>query len=80
MPSKLADSQLNYLVQRFEENINFIINFKPKLFIFNGSPWHSLLIKDEIITEFEKVPITNKFSLYFLKIKDNPAILFDKLF
>jgi hypothetical protein len=78
--SKLADSQLNYLVRRFKENINFIIKFKPKLFIFNGNPWHSLLIKNEIITEFEKVLITNKFSLYFFKIKDNPAVLFDKFF
>ena len=68
--SKLTDPQLDYLIQRFEENLNFIVNFEPKLFIFNGSPWYSLLIKNKLISDFEKDPITNKFILYFFKMKN----------
>jgi hypothetical protein len=78
--SKLTNIQLDYLVGRFEESINFIINFKPKLFIFNGNPWYLLLIKNKLISEFEKIPITNKFNVYLFKIKNIPSVLFDKFF
>jgi hypothetical protein len=79
-PSKLSNLQLDYLVRRFEDNLNFIINCQPKLFIFNGSPWYLLLIKNKLISDFEKIPITNKFNVYFFKIKDMPSVLFDKFF
>jgi hypothetical protein len=78
--SKLSNLQLDYLTQRFGENINFIINFEPKLFIFNGNPWYLLLIKNKLISDFEKISITDKFNLYFFKIKDIPSVLFDKFF
>jgi dihydrofolate reductase len=78
--SKLTDSQLDHLIQRFEENINFIKNFEPKLFIFNGSSWYSLLFKNKLISEFEKISNTAKFILYFIKIKDTLSVLFDKFF
>lgn len=80
LSSMFDDNQLHYLVQRFKENIDFIINYKPKLFIFNGSPWHSLLIKNKMIIEFERVPVTNKFNIYFFKVKGISSILFDKFF
>lgn len=78
LPRTLNDYQLDYLMKRLHENINFITHFKPKLFIFNGSTWYTLLIGNGIITEFEKVPITGKFSLYFFKINEVPCVLFDK--
>lgn len=78
LPIRLNNSQLNYLTERLDENINFIHCFKPKLFIFNGSTWHTLLIRNGIITDFEKISITDKFSLLFFKIKDVPCVLFDK--
>lgn len=56
IPSILNDHQLNYLIDRLEENINFIVNFKPKLFIFNGSTWYTLLIKtgsSQILRKFQ---------------------------
>jgi hypothetical protein len=65
LPTKLNNYQLNYLTERIDESINFIIPFKPKLFIFNGSTWYTLLIRNGIITDFEKVSITDKFSLIF---------------
>ena len=80
LPPRLNSQQLNYLIERLEENIHFITKFKPKLFIFNGSPWYTLLIKNGLITDSDKVPITNKFNLYFFKIKDIPSVLFDKFF
>jgi hypothetical protein len=34
-PSFLSKVQLKYLLPRFENGINFIVKYKPKLFIFN---------------------------------------------
>ena len=79
-PNFLSKSQLEYLLPRFQNSIDFIINYRPKLFIFNGSPWYILLIKNNIIKTFDKVSLTKKFSLYFFSIQDIPCILFDKFF
>jgi hypothetical protein len=79
-PPFLSKAQLEYLLPRFKNSIDFIIKFKPKLFIFNGSPWYVLLIKNNIIKTFDKVLLTKKFSLYFFMIEDVPCILFDKFF
>ena len=79
-PTFLSKAQLEYLLPRFKNSIDFIINYKPKLFIFNGSPWYILLIKNNIIKTFDKVSLTKKFSLYFFVIQGIPCILFDKFF
>ena len=78
--SIFTPSQLNYLKERFENSINFIIRFSPKLFIFNGNPWYILLINNGIIDRYEKVSLTPKFSLYFFMINKIPSVLFDKFF
>jgi hypothetical protein len=78
LPRILNDYQLNYLTKRLYENINFITHFKPKLFIFNGSTWYTILIGNGIITDFEKISITDKFNLLFFKINDVPCVLFNK--
>ncbi len=62
--SLLKENQFRYLIQRFDESMNFIVRYNPKLFIFNESPWHTLLIKNKIVSEFEKFRLTDKFSLY----------------
>ncbi|WP_458744680.1 hypothetical protein [Candidatus Nitrosocosmicus sp. T] len=67
LPIILNNYQPNYLSERLDENINFIIHFEPKLFIFNGSTWYTLLIRNGIITDFEKVSITDRFNLIFLE-------------
>ncbi len=72
--------QLEYLFPRFRNSIDFIINYRPKLFIFNGSPWYILLIKNNIINKFDKISLTKKFNFYFFIIQDIPCILFDKFF
>jgi hypothetical protein len=53
-PSFLSKAQLEYLLPRFKNSIDFIINYKPKLFIFNGSPWDTLVLKNNVIK-----PLTN---------------------
>jgi hypothetical protein len=78
LPTRLNDYQLNYLSERLEDNINFITCFKPKLFIFNGSTWYTILIRNGLITDFDKVSITDKFNLIFFRVKDIPCVLFDK--
>jgi hypothetical protein len=78
--SIFKNNQLDYLVQRLKENIDFMTCFHPKLFIFNGGVYYSLLIKNKLVSDFEKIPITNKFHLYFFKIKNIPSVLFNKFF
>lgn len=78
--SLLTEYQFRYLNERFKESVNFVIQYRPRHFIFNGNPWHTLLIKNNIITEFERGKLTDKFSLYFFKINDIPSVLFDKFF
>ena len=80
IPSHLSEDQLNYLTTRFKNSMNFIVKHRPKLFIFNGSPWYVLLIKHRLIYYYEKVPVTSKFNLYFFKFQNIPCVLFDKFF
>ena len=49
--------QLDYLRSSLTNNLNFITAFKPKLFIFNGSTWYVLLIKHDLVNEYQKVPV-----------------------
>lgn len=66
--------------RNFKESLYFVIQYSPELFIFNGNPWHTLVIKNNIITEFERFRLTDKYSLYFFKINDITSVLFDKFF
>lgn len=80
IPKILSSVQMNYLKKRFENSIEFIVKYKPKLFIFNGSLWHTILIHNKLISNHDRIIITDKFSIYFFTIKNIPCVLFDKFF
>ncbi|HKG41771.1 MAG TPA: hypothetical protein VKA98_06505 [Nitrososphaeraceae archaeon] len=80
MPNKLSTSQLDYLRSRLTSNLNFITAFKPKLFIFNGGTWYVLLMKHDLVKEYQKVPVSKSFNMYFFEIQGIASILFDKFF
>jgi hypothetical protein len=80
LPNKFTTRQLDYLTSRLTNNLNFITAFKPKLFIFNGSAWHILLIKHDLVKEYQNVPISKLFNIYFFEIQGVPSVLFDKFF
>lgn len=80
IPSTLSDMQLAYLKTRLQSNLKFITKYSPKMFIFNGNPWYTLLIKHKIIKKFKKIQITKKFNLYLFEFDDVPCVLFDKFF
>jgi hypothetical protein len=80
LPSRLTDKQFEYLENRFNSNIKFIREFNPKLLIFNGKIWKTLLINHSLIQEFVKVPITGQFTTYFFELYKIPSIIFDKFF
>ena len=80
LPSKPLEMQLNYLKRRFNNNLDFIIQFRPKLFIFNGNIWFILLIKNKFVEKYHKVSISEKFNLYFFEIQNIHCVLFDKFF
>ena len=80
LPSKLSSSQLDYMNIRLKGNLDFITKFNPKLLLFNGNPWYVLLIKHNLIREYNKIQISNKFNLYFFEIEGITSVLFDKFF
>jgi hypothetical protein len=80
LPSNLTGGQLKFLTGRFERGIEFILKFNPKLIIFNGKIWHTLLIEHNKIENYVRVPLTGKFNLYFFKFSGISCVLFDKFF
>jgi len=80
LPTKFNEKQLQYLKTNLDSRIKFIKKYEPEMFIFNGNPWHTLLIENKIVKKFEKKSITSKFNVYFFEIEGIPAILFDKFF
>ena len=80
LPNKLSTRQLDYLRSRLTNNLNFIRAFKPKLFIFNGGPWYLLLIKHDLVKEYQRIPVSKLFNIYFFEIQGVPSVLFDKFF
>ena len=80
MPSNFSSFQLTYLIERYKNSLEFIRRYNPKLLIFNGNIWRSLLIKNNLVQVKEKVPITQQLNMYFFKLHDIPSVLFDKFF
>lgn len=79
-PTILNEKQLGYLQNRFTSNIKFIKQFNPKLLIFNGKIWKTLLINYNLIEQNEKSPITAQFTMYFFELDGIPSVLFDRFF
>ena len=80
LPSDFSSFQLTYLTERYKNSLEFIRRYNPKLLIFNGNIWRSLLIKNNLVQVDEKVPITQQLNMYFFKLHDIPCVLFDKFF
>ena len=86
LPNLWNKEQAHYLQNRLEITLDYIKRSlnkpRPKLVIFNGKIFHTLLIGQNIIKNgnYEQVKITNKFSLYFFDIDAIKCVLFDKFF
>jgi hypothetical protein len=80
LPSNFSSVQLAYLIERYKASLEFISRYSPKLLIFNGNIWRSLLVKNNLVQVDEKVPITQQLNMYFFKLHDIPCVLFDKFF
>jgi hypothetical protein len=80
LPDILDNKQLEYLHKRHNSNINFIRQFKPKLLIFNGKIWKTLLINYDLIEQHIEAPIMKRFRMYFFELDGIPSILFDRFF
>jgi hypothetical protein len=80
LPLNLSNSQFNYLKGRYDRSLEFMAKFNPKLFVFSGQIWSTLLIKSNIIQQYDSVPISEKLKMYFFELYDIPCVLFDKFF
>jgi len=79
LPSKFSIRQWYYLTHNLWSMINFVLNYKPKLFVFDGKPWYGLLIKHRLIHRYKKRRIKGM-NIYFFTIEGIPCVLFDKFF
>jgi hypothetical protein len=61
-------------------NLDFITKFRPRLLLFNGNPWYVLLIKHDLVTNYDRVQVSKLFNLYFFELEGVPSVLFDKFF
>jgi hypothetical protein len=80
LPSNLTRDQLKFLKDRYELGIHFISQFNPKIIIFNGKIWDTILIHHKLIENPIKANLTKKFNLYFFELSGIPCVLFDKFF
>jgi hypothetical protein len=80
LPSSLSEDQLKFLKNRYQRGIDFISQFSPKLIIFNGKIWDTLLIRNKLIDDPVRFSLTEKFNLYFFELSETPCVLFDKFF
>jgi hypothetical protein len=80
LPDILNKEQFEYLQERYISNINFIRQFKPKLLIFNGKVWKTLLINHDLIEQHIEAPNAKQFRMYFFELDGIPSVLFDRFF
>lgn len=71
LPANFNPLQLEYINQRFRNNLRFARKHESRLFIFNGNTWYVLLIKHGLIQNYQKVKVTEKFNIYFFEIEGN---------
>jgi len=69
-----------FFKERLDSLVRFITNYKPRLFLFNGKPWESILINNSIIEKYDRVHVNDDFSLYFFRYNKIPSVLFEKFF
>ena len=80
-PSILSTTQLKYLMDSFNNSLDFITaSKKVKLFLLNGSIWNTLLIKNGVIKDFKRTQILKGFNMYFFRIRGVQSVIFDKFF
>jgi hypothetical protein len=86
LPNLWNKEQAHYLQNRLKITLDHIkrrLNKpKPKLIVFNGKIFYTLLIGQNTIKNrnYEQVKVTDKFSLYFFEFNDIKCVLFDKFF
>jgi hypothetical protein len=51
LPLNPSEDQLKFLKNRYQRGIDFISQFNPKLIIFNGKIWDTLLIQNKLIDD-----------------------------
>lgn len=56
------------------------MGLRLRLLIFNGRIWKTLLIDHNLINKYEKIPITERFNIYFFESYGIQFVLFDRFF
>ncbi|MGH9974437.1 MAG: hypothetical protein ACRD8Z_01165, partial [Nitrososphaeraceae archaeon] len=69
LPNTFNPQQLDYITQRFQNNLKFARKYKPRLFIFNGNAWYIPLVKNFLIPHYEKIKITGSLMSTSLKLR-----------
>jgi hypothetical protein len=78
LPSRLSNIQFDYLNKRFHSSLEYIRKFKPRLLIFNGKIWNTLLVQNKFLNEVQTKNIVKGFDMHLFTIENIPCVLFDK--
>lgn len=74
-PSHFTAGQLAMVMHHLDLILEFAISQRPKLCIFSGKPWKTLLIDQKLVKVEKEVRIVGNFSLYFFKYKELKCVL-----
>lgn len=76
--NQLTEEQKLYFKSRLNSGIHLLKRLNVKLILFNGNPFHLILIKNNLIYYDHKINLNKYVNMYTFKVQDVPCVLFDK--
>lgn len=75
--TRFRAGQLGMVMQHLDSILEFAITQKPKICIFSGKVWKTLLIDHKLVKNPKEVRIIGRFSLYFFNYQKLNCVLFN---
>jgi len=76
-PSRFDPGQLGMVMQHLDSILEFASTQNPKICIFNGKVWKTLIIDHRLVKNPKEIRIIGNFSMYFFKLKKMNCVLFN---
>jgi hypothetical protein len=74
----LSKAQFDYVNNNLQMNLDAVMEYKPKLLMFDGKIYEILLTRSGLVDRFETKPIIKNFYLHLFELENTPAILFNR--
>jgi hypothetical protein len=76
--NSLSEAQFNYVNKNLQMNLAAVLEHKPKLLMFDGKIYDTLLTRCGLVDKFEIKNIVKNFNMYLFKIENTPCVLFNR--